>query len=137
MESSNQILSACCTAIGKAMHPNAVSTRGIGSKTVGAMLFPDLLAEAAQKKLLDCLDDDRPHKLTFDQVMFILRKAKECGYHEGMALICGDIGYTMGQPIKSADVVAELTLQILEGQKQTQAQIERLLALQPSLKVNS
>ena len=42
-----------------------------GSKVVGARLFPDLLVDQAQRKLLDCLNDERPHRLSPEQVLLV------------------------------------------------------------------
>lgn len=113
------------------MYPNVDPKKAVGSKVVGPMLRPELELEKAQTWLLDCLSDTRSHKLSHDQVIFILRKAKEIGYHEGMAYFCGDVGYSMPTPIEPKDESADLMRQIQDSQKHIAAQMARLIALQP------
>ena len=72
------------------------------------MLWPEKPIEKAQRDLLDHLNDDRPHKLSFDQIVFILRKAKEAGYHDGMNYFCADVGYSSPTPIPTVDELADL-----------------------------
>lgn len=95
MESLNQALIACVTTCG-------------GSKQVGPLLWPEKSPDAAQRMLLDCLNDDRPAKLSPEQVMFVLRTARSKGCHTGMEFICADLGYTTPSTIEPRDEVAEL-----------------------------
>ncbi|MGL4576112.1 MAG: phage regulatory CII family protein [Burkholderiaceae bacterium] len=85
-----------------------------GSKVVGPRLWPELLSEAAQRKLLDCLNPERPHKLSPEQAMFILRLSKDAGKHDAMAALAGFCGYSAPAPIAASDEAAELRRRVLE-----------------------
>lgn len=50
-----------------------------GAKKVGCLLWPELMPDVAQRKLLDCLNPDRPAKLDPEQVLFLLRRARTRG----------------------------------------------------------
>lgn len=95
MESINEALIACVKACG-------------GSKQVGPLLWPEKTSDAAQRTLLDCLNDERPAKLSPEQVLLILRMARAKGYHGAMEFLCSDAGYTLPAPIEPVDEVAEL-----------------------------
>lgn len=84
-----------------------------GSKVIGVRLWPEKGVESAQRYLLDCLNPERPnHKLAPEQVMLILRWARERGFHGGMEFVSTELGYTMPQPIKLEDAADELTRRI-------------------------
>lgn len=95
MESLNEALISCVRVCG-------------GSKQVGPLLWPEKTPEAAQRLLLDCLNDERPNKLSPEQVILVLRMARAKGYHEAMEFICSDAGYTTPAPIEPVDEVSEL-----------------------------
>lgn len=91
----NEILVECVKVLG-------------GSKVVGAKLFPDLLVDKAQRKLLDCLNPDRDHKLSPEQAHLILRWSHDEGYHDGWYAYCALIGYAKSEPIEPVNEQAEL-----------------------------
>jgi hypothetical protein len=95
METFNQALIDCVKAAG-------------GSAIVGKKVFPEKLPEAAQRALLDCLSEDRPAKLSPDQVRLILRLARDKGYHGGITYLLSDLGYAPTTPIEPKDEAAEL-----------------------------
>jgi hypothetical protein len=95
MESLNQVLIDCVKAAG-------------GSAVVGAKIFPEKTPQSAQRTLLDCLSEDRPAKLSPEQVLLVLRLARAKGYHEGMNFIAADLGYGTPVPIEPRDEVADL-----------------------------
>ena len=76
----------------------AVKAAG-GSKVVGALLWPEMLVEPAQRKLLDCLNPERAHRLSPEQAFLVLRLAKQAGQHEAMDFVCGYTGYTRPVPL--------------------------------------
>lgn len=118
MESLNQALVECVKAAG-------------GSATVGPKLWPEKTREAAQRTLLDCLSEDRPAKLSPEQVLLILRLAREKGFHDGMNFIAADLGYGTPVPIEPKDEVAELQRQFIEAvaeQKRNTDRIEKVAA---------
>lgn len=79
-----------------------------GAKKVGPMLWPDKTIDAAGRQLLDGLNPARPEKLDICQVMFILGKAKDAGYHAAFAWIANEMGYE-SRPITRAEEVDRLT----------------------------
>ena len=79
-----------------------------GSGIVGPKMFPEKDPKAAQRSLLDALDDDRPAKLSPNQMMLVLRMARAKGYHEGVAFILADLGYAAPVPIEPRDEAADL-----------------------------
>lgn len=128
MDSLNDSLIACVKAAG-------------GSANVGPKLWPEKTREAAQRLLLDCLNDDRSAKLSPDHVLLILRLARAKGCHLGVAFILADLGYAPTTPIEPKDEVAELHRQFVEGSEriaESTAQLnkiaERLQQLQPVLR---
>jgi hypothetical protein len=128
MESLNQALVECVKAAG-------------GSANVGPKLWPEKTREAAQRLLLDCLNEDRPSKLSPEQVLLILKLARDRGFHGGISYVLDSLGYAPTNPIEPKDEAAEVFRQIAESQRQIadnqksiQLQIERLASLQPQLR---
>lgn len=100
MEGLNDALIECVKACG-------------GSKQVGGVLFPEFAPDQAQRKLLDCLNPERPHKLSPEQTLLLLRLARRAGCHVGIEFICADLGYSTPAPIEPRDEVAELQRQVV------------------------
>lgn len=94
-ESLNDALVECVKACG-------------GSKVVGVAIWPAQGVEAAQRKLLACLNPDRNEKLGPDEVLLVLRMARQRGFHDALGFICADLGYTAPTPIDPKDEIAEL-----------------------------
>lgn len=116
MEGWNQALIECVKAAG-------------GSAIVGKKVFPEKSPDSAQRALLDCLSEDRPAKLSPDQVKLVLRLAREKGYHGGVAFLLADLGYAPTTPIEPQDEAAELQRQYIEASNQvaiTAARMEKL-----------
>lgn len=102
MESFNDALVVCVKACG-------------GTKQVGALLWPEKAPDAAQRALLDCLNEDRPAKLSPEQVLLILRLARGKGCHDGMEFITAELGYAPPVPVEPRDEIAELQRQFIEA----------------------
>lgn len=79
-----------------------------GSKVVGSRLFPDLLIDQAQRKLLDCLNDDRPHRLTPDQVLLVADMARAAGCHAFMEHCAARLHYQPPVAREPREELAEL-----------------------------
>lgn len=105
MESLTQALVDCVKAAG-------------GSKVVGPLMFPEKAPDSAQRALLDCLNDDRPAKLSPDQVLLVLRMARAAGHHDGINFIAADLGYGTPIPIEPRDEVADLMRAFNDSVKQ-------------------
>lgn len=104
-----------------------------GSKQVGPRLWPDAAPDQAQRKLLDCLNEDRPHHLTPGQMMFLLRMGRERGLHQALEFMLHDLGYAAPVPVEPRDEFAELQRQFLEATRHMQTIAERLEQLQPQV----
>ena len=113
METFNDALIACVKACG-------------GSKQVGPLLWPEKAPEPAQRALLDCLNEDRPAKLSPEQVLLVLRMARSKGCHEGLEYITASLGYAPPVPVEPRDEVAELQRQFIESVRAQAKLAERI-----------
>ncbi len=105
-----------------------------GSAIVGKKLFPEKSPESAQRALLDCLNEDRPAKLSPEQVLLILRLARAKGHHGGIGYILQDLGYAPTSPIEPKDEAAELTRQATELLAAAERIADKLARMQPQLR---
>jgi hypothetical protein len=121
METLNEALVECVKACG-------------GSKQVGAAIWPDLAPDQAQRKLLNCLDGQRPEKLSPTQTLLILKLARAKGFHGGIAYILADLGYAPTTPIEPKDEAADLARQAAELLGAAERITARLERLQPALR---
>lgn len=80
-----------------------------GPKVVGGLLWPDKSPDSARTRLLDCLNTSRAERLDMTEAMFILRKAKEKGFHTAFAWLAGEVGYEAPRPLTSAGEEDRLT----------------------------
>lgn len=85
-----------------------------GMKPVGKLLWPEKEPDTAGRRLSDCLNDAKPEKLAPEQVLLILRLAREKGCHAGMLYIARDLGYADPQPIEPEDEKAKLQREYIE-----------------------
>jgi hypothetical protein len=97
-----------------------------GSHIVGKKVFPEKSPDSAQRALLDCLNEDRPAKLSPDQVKLVLRLARDKGFHGGVAFLLGDLGYAPTTPIDPQDEAAELRRQYIDAAGQMAGIAERM-----------
>ena len=99
-----------------------------GSKKVGSALWPSKPIDEAKNRLNDCLNPQRAEKLSLSEIMFLLRSAREIGYHGAMQYIAQESGYRI-DPIEPHDEHAELQRQYIESVKvaaRIAARLERL-----------
>ena len=99
-----------------------------GSKKVAPKIWPDKPIVNAAALLCNCLDDSRPEKLDFSQVLFVLRLARDAGYHGAIDFICDDLSYGRTTPIEPKDESAELMRQFIAAtaaQAEIAARIEK------------
>jgi hypothetical protein len=113
MDSVNDVLVGCVKALG-------------GSKPVGARLWPELMADKAQRKLLDCLNPEREHRLSPEQAMVIMRWARDIGYHTGWEVYADMCGYHGGSAKTQADEQSELQRRFVAAVDQVNALAEKL-----------
>lgn len=111
----NDALQAAVTALG-------------GYKKVGPMLRPELPIDQAAGWLRDCLNPARREKLAPEQVMLILRRAREAGYHAAMHFVAFDTGYK-ATPVDPQTQEAELQerfIAAVEHLQGIQSQMQRI-----------
>lgn len=121
-ESMNEALIDCIKAAG-------------GSALVGAKLWPEKTPAAAQRTLLDCLNEERAAKLDPEQFLFVMRLARERGCHAGMSYLARALSYSEPIPVEPRDERDELRRQVLEMGRALQAALERIEKLdRPSLR---
>lgn len=99
-----------------------------GPKKVGPMLWPDKTPDAAARLLQDCLNAGRSEKLDLSQVLFILRAARDTGFHAAFQYLAADAGYD-ARPV-SREEEEDRTTAIIASASTTLAQalatLERL-----------
>jgi len=110
----------------------AVKAAG-GSANVGPKLWPEKTPQSAQRLLLDCLNDDRPARLSPDQVLLVLRLARAKGHHDAFAFLAASLGYAPPVPVEPEDQVAELQRQFIAATEQAAQNAERMAGLVKSM----
>lgn len=106
-----------------------------GAKVVAGKLWPTMPGGEAQRKLLDCLNRDRPEKLCIEEFLAVVRMAREAGFHQGKHWIDADTGYQPSQPCDpkiERDRLADEFARAADNFKNLQRQVERLA--EPSIK---
>jgi len=97
-----------------------------GSKAVGHRIWPEKTVDAAQRHLLNCLNEGKAERLTPDQVILIARLARERGCHAYVEHLAHVLSYGQPQPIEPKDEADELRRQIIEMGRTMQAALARL-----------
>jgi hypothetical protein len=88
-----------------------------GMKRVGVELWPDKSADAAGRRLADCLNGDKPDRLNPSELALIRRKARAAGIHVLAAYEARDAGYADPQPIEPEDERAALMREFVLASK--------------------
>ena len=104
-----------------------------GSKQVGPLLWPEKTPDAAQRCLLDSLNPERPNRLSPEQVVFVLRLARQRGYHEAAEFLMHELGYAAPVPVEPRDEAAELQRQFIAATEQMALLASRMQALQTQI----
>lgn len=100
-----------------------------GNKVVGARLWPEKNPTDAGRHLADCLNDGKRDKLSPEQVLLLLRLAREKGCHAGMTFIARDLGYSDPQPIEPEDERAMLQREFIESTRAMAKLAQRIESL--------
>lgn len=100
-----------------------------GPKVVGVMLWPEMGLDEARRRLLDCLNPDRQHRLDPDRLLRLMKLSREKGVHIAIAWILAELGYATPQPIEPEDQQAELIRQFNRAAETVSAMGERILRL--------
>lgn len=86
-----------------------------GSKSVGVSLWPSMGVEAAQRKLLVAMNPERAEKLGPDEVLHIMRLARQRGCHAPINFLLADLSYAPTTPVQPADEAAQLQREYIEA----------------------
>lgn len=116
-ESAEQALTAAVQQLG-------------GAKVVGALLWPDKSPDSARTRLLDCLNPSRAERLDLSESMFILRKARDGGFHAPFLWLAAEVGYE-ARAVQRAEEVDRLTTVVEQSTRtltDALARLERLRA---------
>lgn len=116
-ESLNEALIACVKAAG-------------GSKVVGHKLWPEKLVDAAQRHLLNCLNDGKAERLAPEQVLLVAKLARDGGCHAYADFVNQSLSYAAPVPIEPKDEADQLRRELLVMGKQLQSGLERLARLE-------
>lgn len=101
-----------------------------GAKAVAPILWPEKDPLAAQRQLLDCLNEDRPQQLNPGQVVLVMRLARERGCHAGMEFMAATLSYAAPQPVEPKDEADELRRKYIEAAQSMAKMAERIEALE-------
>jgi hypothetical protein len=110
---------------------DAVKSAG-GSKTVAALLWPSAAArdlDGARRKLATSLDPERAEKLSMDELLHIMRLARDAGCHAPMQYLSAALGYAAPAPVQPRDEADQLRREVLAMGRSLQARLDRLQQL--------
>lgn len=107
-----------------------------GAKVVAGKLWPHKPIEQARQQLLDCLNRDNSRKLDLDELLALLRMAKEAGFHDAKHWIDVDLGYEPSipaDPFIQRDRLADELANAAQRFSQLTAAVERISNVPSSL----
>jgi len=70
-----------------------------GAKVLGVALWPHKPIDSARKDVLDCLNRDNDRKFDAEEILAILKLAREAGYHQAKHWIDHQLGYQASAPL--------------------------------------
>jgi hypothetical protein len=85
-----------------------------GAKSIGARLWPQKSVDDARRQLLDCINPERSEKLDPEQMILLLRLARECEYHVAKHYLDAETGYLPSIPADPGEEQARL-VQVIEN----------------------
>jgi hypothetical protein len=97
-----------------------------GAKAIGIILWPHKSVDDARTLLLNCLNADRPEKLDPEQVVMLLRMAREADFHLAKHFIDSETGYLPSTPADPTEEQARLVAVIETAGAQLQRALETL-----------
>lgn len=105
-----------------------------GPKAVGVRLWPDKGVTMAHTALLNCLDRNRPEKMSTTQFVMLLKLAREANCHVAMQYICQECGYSAPEPVEPENELARLQREYIEAVKLIARITPQLDAVQAKLR---
>lgn len=103
--------------------------RAGGSKVVGHKLWPEKTVEAAQRHLLNCLNDGKAERLDPDQVLLVAKLARAEGCHAYAQYTADALGYAEPVPLEPRDELGDLLRQYLSSREEDRNRCRRIDAL--------
>lgn len=100
-----------------------------GAKKVGSALFPEKAADKAGELLNNCLNSDRPEKLSVEQVILLKKIAKQHGSFATVFFECDEIGLSHPTPIEPEDEKARLQREFIASVQMLEKIRGRMAAL--------
>lgn len=85
-----------------------------GPKTVGEALYPKKQPDDAAGYVKDCLNRTRRETFDAEEIMWLLRRGRECACHEPINWICKNAGYTTPDPIEPETELTKLLREYVE-----------------------
>lgn len=86
-----------------------------GLKKVGSELWPSMATDKAGRELADCLNPSHVRKLDLEEVMWLLRRGRECNVHVGINFISESCGYAAPTPIDHESEKQKLQREFVDG----------------------
>lgn len=105
-----------------------------GTKVIAAQLWPAKAArnlDDARRYLTACLDPERAEKLSLDELLMVLRAAREKGCHVGLEFLAAELGYAPPQPIQPQDEADHLRRQFIQSTHALARLVDRIAMLDP------
>lgn len=104
-----------------------------GTKRVAALLWPAKAAqnlEAARRHLANCLNPECAEKLSLEELMLVVRTAREAGDHTVMRFLAEALSYAEPEPVAIDDQVDELQRRFVAATAQLSTLADQMQALQ-------
>lgn len=110
-----------------------------GPKAVGSDMWPTKRIADAARHLNHCLDQERPEKLSLNELMYLAKRGREQGVHTLLHFLSVELNYQPPQPIEPDDERVRLQREFQASVRNQQQMLERLerLAGLPAMKAAS
>lgn len=103
-----------------------------GTKRVAGLLWPakaNQNLESARRYLANCLNPECAEKLSLEEVMLVVRTAREAGDHTVMRYLAATLSYSDPVPLAPRDELADLLRQYLQRRENDEVRDEHLQRL--------
>lgn len=97
-----------------------------GGKAVGHLLWKSKPVGEAQTRLSNCLDPNRPEKLSPEELILLMSEGRKAGCHAIMFYVAEQCGYTRPSPLAPQDEAEELQRKFIEAVQQSRILADRL-----------
>jgi len=108
-----------------------------GAKVVGARMRPDMKPDHAARWVMDCLNSDRRENFSPDQLLQLLRLARDAGVHAGMAFIADECGYRKPEPLDPTDAADALRREFIDSTKRLSELAKRIESMEARASIRS